>query len=590
MKQSMDQVDPEAAKNISLWLDGCYDEATKDTVRQLVQNNPKEATDAFYTTLSFGTGGMRGTMDVGSNRMNDYTVRAATQGLANYVNKQPAPPEGHSAFIGFDSRHHSKTFAEETAKVFAGNGIRVYLCKDLRPTPLVSFGCRFMHCTTAVMITASHNPPQYNGYKVYWKDGGQVLPPHDIGIIEEVDKVTDPGMVKTVSAIDHPLISLVSDDVDDPYIIECVKLQHYPTENREYGKDLKVVYTSLHGTGITLIEKMLRGWGFPNITYVDKQIIPDGDFPTASYPNPEEKDALALGVETLKAVEGDILVATDPDADRVGIVVRHNGTYVQLDGNKVACILLAHVCEALVNNGKMPAKGAFVKTIVTTELFKTICDAYGKKCVDVLSGFKYIAEEIFRWESDPEGYTYVFGGEDSCGYLLGTQTRDKDGILIAALACEAALHAKRQGKTLLDLLHDLYRKYGVHAEGLLSLKFEESKEGKDQMRVSMEQLRQHLPQQINGVDVSTIDDYQTSLKTDLKSHSTTKITLPVSDVLTFWLVDGTKVVIRPSGTEPKIKLYCGVSEKKALSVEEGEKNCQRKINEILSAMKQLIKG
>lgn len=588
MKETTYDLDPETAKNVALWLDGHYDEKTKETVRKLLHDNIKEATDAFYTNLSFGTGGMRGTMGVGSNRMNDYTIRAATQGLANYINKQPPPPQGHSAFIGYDSRHHSHTFAEEAAKVLAANGIRVYLCSDLRPTPLVSFGCRFLHCTTAIMITASHNPPEYNGYKVYWSDGGQVLPPHDTGIIREVGKITDPTMVKTVDTLEHPLISLVAEEIDVPYIAEGSKLQLYPKENKAKGSTLKIVYTSLHGTGITLIPNTLKEWGFSNVTFVDKQIIPDGNFPTVNYPNPEEKAALSLGVAKLKEVQGDILIATDPDADRVGVVVKHKGDFVQLNGNQVAAILLAHICHALKSTSKMPAKAAFVKSIVTTELFKAICDSYQKACFDVLPGFKYIAEKIQQWEQDPKGYSYIFGGEESCGYLYNMLTRDKDGIIISALVCETALYAKQQGKTLVDFLHDLFKQHGVFFEGLLSLKFDESKAGKEKMRVSMENLRRHMPRQIHGVDVVSVDDYQTSTKTTLLTGKKEKITLPVSNVLTFWLADRTKLVVRPSGTEPKVKLYCGVHSPAGTSVETTEKECQKKVTEMLNTMRDLI--
>lgn len=585
-----DDLDPMTAANIALWLNGHYDEGTKEEVRQLIKENPKEATDAFYTSLSFGTGGMRGVMGVGSSRMNVYTIRAATQGLANYVNQQPSPESGHSAFIGFDSRHHSRTFAEEAAKVLAANGIRVFLCRDLRPTPLVSFGCRFKKCTTAIMITASHNPPQYNGYKVYWSDGGQVLPPHDTGIMEEAAKITDPNMVKIASSIDNPLITLVSEEIDAPYIEEGSCLQYYPEDNRRYSKDLKIIYTSLHGTGITLAPKMLAAWGFSNVAFVEKQIIPDGDFPTAKYPNPEEKAALTLGIEQLQATQSDILIATDPDADRVGVVVRHKGEAVILNGNQVASLCLEHVCEALTAKKKMPEKAAFIKTIVTTELFQAICNAYQKPCINVLTGFKYIAETIFEWEKDPHGYQYLFGGEESYGYLLGTIARDKDAITASALISEMALHAKKQGKTLVDLLHDLYQKYGVFHEALLSVGFEESKAGKEKMAQSMANLRQHLPDHIYGIAVSAVEDYLSSIRTDNTTKKTEAITLPKSDVLLFWLADGTKLIIRPSGTEPKVKLYCGVVNKENASIEERLKQSQAKATELLAALKQMLKG
>lgn len=581
-------LDLETAKNVSLWLNGNYNEKTKAEIRELLHKNRTEATDAFYTNLSFGTGGMRGIMGVGSNRLNDYTVRAATQGLANYINKQPSLPFGHSAIIGYDSRHHSKEFAEEAAKVLAANNIRVFLCESLRPTPLISFGCRFLHCTSAIVITASHNPPQYNGYKVYWSDGGQVLPPHDSGITEEVSKITDPNMVKVVPTLENSNITLVSEEIDVPYIAEGSNLQLYHAENRTHGSNLKVVYTSLHGTGITLVPSVCKAWGFSNITFVDKQIIADGNFPTVNYPNPEELSALAIGIDKLKESHGDILIATDPDADRVGVVVRHKGNPVQLNGNQVAVILLNHVCNALAQQDKMPKNAAFVKTIVTTELFKAICLSYKKTCFDVLPGFKYIAEKIQHWEEQPDGYSFVFGGEESCGYLYNTLTRDKDGIIISALLCEAALQAKLQHKTLVDILHDLYQKHGVFVEVLLSLKFEESKAGKEKMRQSMKNLRSNLPHQIHGINVVAVDDYLTSTRQNLHSKNMEKIDLPISDVLTFWLADETKLVVRPSGTEPKIKLYCGVREAPGSSVEATEKSCHTKADDILKSISKLI--
>lgn len=581
-------LDPTTMANIDSWLNGHYDDNTKKEVLKLIKENPKEAADAFYTTLSFGTAGMRGIMGVGSSRINNYTIRAATQGLANYVNKQPVPQGGHSAFIGFDSRLHSKTFAEEAAKVLAANGIKVYLCQDLRPTPLVSFGCRLKKCTTAIMITASHNPPQYNGYKVYWSDGGQVLPPHDTGIMEEVSKITDPAMVKTISTLHHPLITLVSEEIDAPYIDEGRRLQYYSEEDRRYNQDLKIVYTSLHGTGITLAPKMLAAWGFTNVSFVDKQIIPDGDFPTATYPNPEEKAALALGIEKLEAIQGDILIATDPDADRVGVAVLHQGKVTIFNGNQIASLCLEHVCESLTESDKMPKKAAFIKTIMTTEMFKAICDAYQKPCINVLTGFKYIAEKIFEWEKDPEGYQYVFGGEESYGYLFGTLTRDKDAIITSALICQMALHLKKQGKTLVDFLYDLYRKYGVFVESLLSVGFEESKAGKEKMTQSMASLRQHLPDKINGIEIEVVEDYLSSSRTHLKSQKKENILLPKSDILLLWLVDGTKLIIRPSGTEPKIKLYCGVVNKGHTTIEERLKHAQIQATQLLASVKQLL--
>lgn len=582
------ELEPKTQSNINLWLTGQYDEKTKEEVRRLVKDNPKEATDAFYTNLSFGTAGMRGLMGVGSNRMNDYTIKAATQGLANYVNKQPQPASGHSAFIGYDSRHHSRAFAEEAAKVLAGNGIKVYLCKDIRPTPLVSFGCRYYHCTTAIMITASHNPPEYNGYKVYWSDGGQVLPPHDIGIVEEAAKITDPALVKTAGSLDDPLIEIISEEVDQAYMEQASLLQNLASENQVHGKDLKIVYTSLHGTGITLVPEMLKRWGFSNLTFVAPQIIPDGNFPTAKYPNPEERQALSMGIELLKSTHSDLLIATDPDADRVGVAIMNKGEVVLLTGNQIAALCLEHVCESLASQGKLPEKAAFVKTIVTTELFKAICDRYQKQCFNVLTGFKYIAQKIHEWEKDPRGYQYLFGAEESYGYLFGTIARDKDAVTASALICEMALQAKMQGKTLLDLLHDLYLKYGVFIETLISVGFEESKSGKEKMAQSMAVLRKEHPKQINGIEVSVVEDYLSSIKTELKTGRAEKIMLPKSDMLLFWLVDGSKLIVRPSGTEPKIKLYCGVTGVATGSLEDVTKALETKASGQLEYLKTLL--
>lgn len=581
-------LDSETSKNISNWLNGNYDETTKSQVRHLLKNNFKDAVDSFYTTLSFGTGGMRGIMGVGSNRLNGYTIRAATQGLANYIRKQPAPPFGFSIIIGYDSRTNSKELAQEAAKVLAANDIRVFLCENLRPTPLISFGCRFLRCTSAIVITASHNPPEYNGYKVYWSDGGQVLFPHDAGIIDEVSKIIDPSQVKVSANLEHHLISFIAEDIDVPYIAEGSRLQLYPQDNKAHGNKLNIVYTSLHGTGITLIPDVLKNWGFSTFKLVDKQVIPDGNFPTVNYPNPEELSALKMGIETLKESGGDILIATDPDADRIGIVARHNGSYIQLTGNQVAAILLEHVCHGLINQKAMPEKAAFVKTIVTTELFKAICSSYDKECFDVLPGFKYIAEKIQQWENDPNGYSYVFGGEESCGYLYNTLTRDKDGILISALLCEATLQAKLKNKTLIDLLHDIYKKHGVYVEGLLSIKFEESKIGKEKMNLGMTNLRSNIPKQICDIAVVAVDDYMTSTTHLLTSNITKQIPLPVSNVLTFWLADKTKIVVRPSGTEPKIKLYCGVSAPITHTIEDTENNCQNRVNTFLNTVKEML--
>jgi phosphoglucomutase/phosphomannomutase len=581
--------DSTTQKNVDLWLEGPYDAAIKSQIQYLLKEDPKQIVDAFYTNLNFGTGGLRGLMGVGTNRMNFYTVRAATQGLANYIQKQPKEQKGaHAVIIGYDSRQNSREFAEETAKVLAGNQIQVYLFKELRPTPLVSFGCRFKKCTAAIMITASHNPPAYNGYKVFWSDGGQVVPPHDKGIIHEVNKITDPTMVKKTTSLSHPLITEIDCEVDDAYIHAMTKLQNYPNINCQEGHLLKVVYTSLHGAGISLVPKTLQAWGFPKLTYVTPQIVPDGSFPSVKSPNPEEPEALKMGIDLMLKTESDLLIATDPDADRMGVAVRHGNQAVLLNGNQIAVICLEHICTALNAQNRLNPRAAFIKTIATTELFQTICHEYNRPCFNVLTGFKYISEKIHQWENIPDGYEYIFGAEESYGYLLGNCVRDKDGVVSSALISEVALQAKLQGKTLVDKLYDLYRKYGVYQEELLSLNFGETKEGKEQMVLGMRLLRESRLEHIYNNPVVAIEDYLTSTKFYLKSDKIDHLNFPVSDVLLYWLEDGSKVLIRPSGTEPKVKLYCGVYEKEFTTIEEGIGTCLKRCNDILQFLKSML--
>lgn len=583
------EFDEVTQRNVDDWLNGNYDGRTKDEIKKMLIESPKEVVDAFYTNLSFGTGGLRGIMGVGSNRMNVYTVRAATQGLANHINAQPQKLNGHAVFIGYDSRLNSRAFAEECAKVLAGNGIRVYIFEDMRPTPFVSFGCRYKKCTSAIMITASHNPAAYNGYKVYWDDGGQIVPPHDTQIIEQVNLIKDPSQVKMIENLHHPLIEWVGSGVDEAYFLAIAPLQNYQKENMEFGNTLKVVYTSLHGTGIAVMAKALSNWGFSNLALVEEQVIPDGNFPTAPYPNPEEKAALQLGIKKLEDVGGDLLIATDPDADRIGVVVSHQGRSRIMTGNQIASLCLEHVCKALNKLNKMPAKAAFVKTIVTTELFKAIAEFYQKPCFNVLTGFKYIAKKINEWEKDPkEGFQFIFGGEESYGYLLGTQVRDKDAVVMANLICEMALEAKCAGKTLVDKLEELYCRHGVFFEKLLSVSFEESKEGKEKMAAAIKKLQQFPPTHFGNVPIAGIEDYQHSLKTDLRTGQTEAITLPKSDVLLFWLDDHSKVIIRPSGTEPKIKIYCGVREGVTSTIEDALAKGEAKAEKLVDSLRHCL--
>ena len=556
--------DKETQKNIDSWLEGDYDEETKNTIRRLKEENPEELLNAFYTHMSFGTGGLRDRMGVGTNRMNIYTVRNATQGLANYILKlERIENKQHRVFIGYDCRHHSREFAEEAASILAANDIEVFLYKELRPVANISLGVLYKKCIAGIMITASHNPSQYNGYKVYGSYGGQVLPPHTQGIISEVNKVTQGNCINK-GKYPHPLIHEVCEEVDQAYFKAIHQWQLHPGNNHSQGKELKIVYTSLHGTGFTMIPRALNDWGFTNLTLIEEQKNPNGDFPTVKSPNPEDHEAMALGVEKLNDLQGDILLGTDPDTDRLGVVAMHQGKPYFFDGNQVACLLLEHICRSLNQSRSMPPKPMCIKTIVTTELFRTIAEHYRVGCLDVLTGFKYIGEKIHQWEEETlakvSSHHFILGAEESYGYLVGTHVRDKDAIIAATSICEAALQEKLQGKTLVDLLYEIYLTYGVYREKILSLPFE-GKEGADKMRQMMTQLRKNPPKTIANMGVTILEDYLNHTSYHLETDHIEPLLLPKSDILRFWLSDQTKIVVRPSGTEPKIKLYCGVMEK-----------------------------
>lgn len=522
------------------WLREPFDAETRAEVARLMREDPKAFHDAFYRELSFGTGGMRGIMGVGTNRMNIYTVRAASRGLALYVRQQG----GKRAFVGYDTRHHSALFAQEAARVLAGAGLQVFLGSEPCPTPLASFGCRHFDCQTAVMITASHNPPEYNGYKVYGADGAQVVAPHDEGILREVRKVKLSDPIPLANA-DSPLIVRVGRELD-AHFIQALK----PFSGGIRGP-LKVIYTSLHGTGIRLMPAVLESWGIGPVSLVAEQAAQDGAFPTCRSPNPEEEAALAMGTAQLLREEGDLLLATDPDADRVGAVVRHRGKAVRLSGHQIGVLLLDH----LLRRGK---QGTAIKTIVTTELFRKVAEKGGCACLDVLTGFKYIAEKIDR-------VPFLLGVEESHGYLIGPYVRDKDAMGAGALLAEAAVALK--GRTLVDRLHELYEEFGVHREALVNLAFPDSAEGMAQMQALMAKLRANPLQ--NAV---RCEDYA---KGGVNG-------LPPSDVLRYFLEDGTKIVVRPSGTEPKVKLYLEVVEKGG-TVESAERRLVALINSLRAA-------
>jgi phosphomannomutase len=577
-------ITPEMQKRIDYWLTGPFDEKTKAEVRALKEKNPQGLVDAFFTDLSFGTGGMRGIMGAGTNRMNVYTIRLATQGLANYLRKQNKQNK-LSVVIGYDSRNHSQEFAKEAARVLAGNGIHVYLLDELRPTPYISFACRFKRASAAINITASHNPKEYNGYKVYWSDGAQVVSPHDEGIVKEADALIDLSSVR-VAPINDPLIETVkTSSLDQEYLKAIAPLQHFPEESKKNGASLKIVYTPLHGTGITIVPNALKGWGFSSIHLVNEQIIPDGNFPTVKFPNPEYKETLKLGIEHLERTGSDLLIATDPDADRIGAVIRDHGKTVLFNGNEMAAICVDYLCEILPKLKKMPPKGAFVTTIVTTELLKKIATVNHQSCFEVLTGFKYIGEKIHEWETSKDGYQFIFGAEESYGYLLGTHSRDKDAIISSCLIAEIALYAKLQGQTLLNRLQQIYKKYGIFREKQMSLNFNPGKEGMDQMASVMKRLRSNPPKTIAGHAVVSIEDYEKRLRINLATSKTEKLELPQSDVLLFWLDDKSRLVIRPSGTEPKIKIYGCVTAEKFSSIESGIQECDQRLDLLLDTLK-----
>lgn len=593
MQKIKAMVDEKTQKNIDAWLDGPFDEAIKDTIRQLKQNNPEELTDAFYKNLEFGTGGLRGIMGIGTNRMNEFTVALATQGLANYLKKQNTS-KNLSVLVGFDTRKNSRKFAEETAKILAGNGIEVFLYKEFRPVALISFGVLYKKCAAGVMITASHNPPEYNGYKVWWKDGVQVTSPHDQGIIDEVNKITSFDQVKKGN-FPNPLIKEVAEEIDQAYLKTIHKLALHPGNDSSKGKDLHIVYTNIHGGGIAMVPPALKSWGFTKLTFVEEQKSTDGTFPTVKSPNPEEKGALALGVDTLKKVHGDILIGTDPDCDRLAVVVMHENAPFYFNGNELGCMLLEHICRSLQDDKKIPPKPIVIKTIVTTELIKAICDHYGIMCLDVLTGFKYIGEKMAQWEEEQAAHVtshhFIFGAEESYGYLYGTQARDKDAVISCCLVAEMALQLKLQGKTLVDFLYDLYKKYGVYREKLLSLTFE-GKEGQEKMKNLMKKLREHPPKTLDSASVVTFEDYSTHTNLHLESGKTEPLVLPKSNVLRFFLSDHTKIVVRPSGTEPKMKIYVGCVSKHHIhdkqTLEKAIKDCDIKAEIYIAELKKLL--
>jgi phosphoglucomutase len=536
---------------VDQWLQGNYDEATKKEIQHLLENNPDELTEGFYKSLEFGTGGLRGIMGIGTNRMNKYTVGMATQGYANYLIQQFGADA--KVAIAHDSRNNSRFFAETVAGVMAANGIHVYLFESLRPTPELSFAIRYLGCKGGVVCTASHNPKEYNGYKAYWEDGGQLVPPHDKNVISEVDKIASVDDVKWSGGEKN--ITSIGENIDVPYIKMLKELSVFPDVIARQ-KDLKIVYTSIHGTGITLVPAALQAFGFENINIVEEQATPDGNFPTVHSPNPEEKDAMNLGLELAKKLDADILLGTDPDADRVGIGVKDlDGNWVLMNGNQTAVLAFNYMLEARKNKGIAQSNDMVVKTIVTTDMINRFAKTYGVNCYDVLTGFKYIAELIKEKEGKEN---YIIGGEESYGLMIGDQVRDKDAVSAVALLCEMAAYEKDNGKSLYQKLIDLYVEFGCFQEHLISIT-KKGMNGQKEIGEMMERFRNNPPKVLGAVQVTTLLDYQLQQGTNLADGSTFAIDLPQSNVLQFVLEDGSKVSARPSGTEPKIKFYFSVN-------------------------------
>ena len=541
------------------WLANPYfDEATKEELKGISEDE-NEIKERFYMDLEFGTAGLRGIIGAGTNRMNIYVVRRATQGLANYIAKVDKKAQGVA--IAYDSRHMSPEFAEEAALCLAANGIKAYIFESLRPTPELSFAVRHLGCVAGINVTASHNPPEYNGYKVYWEDGAQITPPHDSGIMGEVKSISDWNTVKTMDKAEAEkagLFQVISKEVDDAYMSELKKQVIHMDAIEKEGKNLKIVYTPLHGTGNIPARRILKELGFENVYVVKEQELPDGDFPTVSYPNPEAAEAFELGLKLAKEVDADLVLATDPDADRLGVRVKDkNGEYHDLTGNMSGCLLANYeLSQRKAVNGSLPEDGALIKTIVTTNLADAIAKGYGVNLIEVLTGFKFIGQQILGFENSGKG-SYLFGFEESYGCLIGTYARDKDAIVATMALCEAAAYYKTQGKTLWDAMIEMYEQFGYYKDAIQSVTMK-GIEGLQKIQEIMNSLRQNPPAEFAGHKVTAVRDYKADTITDVATGAVKPTGLPNSNVLYYELTDDAWVCVRPSGTEPKVKFYYGV--------------------------------
>ncbi len=574
------KLDSTTEKNIKTWLKGRYDQETKDKINALIAaGNVTQLTDSFYKNLEFGTGGMRGELGVGSNRMNKYTVGAATQGLANYLNKVFTDQEIKVA-IAYDSRNFSPEFGQIAADILSANGITVYLYKALRPTPQLSFTVRELGCQSGIVITASHNPREYNGYKVYWTDGSQVVAPHDKNIVAEVNAITNvkdirfKGVKKRIKMIGEPL--------DKKYLKAVKSITVSPRMIRKQ-KDLKIVFSPIHGTGITMVPPALAQLGFENVSVVEAQATPDGNFPTVVYPNPEEKEAMSKALDLAKQIDADLVIATDPDSDRVGMGIKNpEGEWQLLNGNQAASLIIYYLLKAWKKAGRLTGKEFVCKTIVTTDLIDAMAEKAGVKCYNTLTGFKYIAQVIRETEGRE---TFIGGGEESYGYLIGDKVRDKDAIASCAMIAELTAYAKQKGISLFDFLAEMYKQFGFYYEGLISVT-KKGKTGAEEIQQMMADFRNAPPKTLGGSRVIRMDDFKSLKRTDIKTGEVTdipagKLGIESSNVLQFFTADGTKFTCRPSGTEPKIKFYIGVK---------GKLKNKSEFNATLESLKEKVAG
>ena len=567
------------------WLNNPYfDEAIKKELQGIAEDD-KEIKERFYKDLEFGTAGLRGIIGAGTNRMNLYTVRKATQGLANYIIKKEEQAKGVA--IAYDSRWMSPEFADEAALCLAANGIKAYVFESLRPTPELSYAVRRLGCIAGINITASHNPPEYNGYKVYWEDGAQITPPHDKGIMDEVKAVTDYSTVKTMEleeAKDKGLYEVIGEDVDDGYIAELKKQVIHQDAIDAVGKDLKIVYSPLHGTGNIPARRILKELGFENVYVVKEQELPDGEFPTVSYPNPEAKEAFELGLKLAEEVDADLVLATDPDADRLGVYVKDNasGEYRELTGNMSGCLLADYEIGQRKALKGLPDDGYLIKTIVTSNLADAIAKDYGVGLIEVLTGFKFIGQQILGFETTGKG-TYLFGFEESYGCLIGTHARDKDAIVATMALCEAAAYYKTQGKTLWDAMVDLYERFGYYKDGIQAITLK-GIEGLQKIQEILETLRKNPPAEVGGYKVLKARDYQADTIKDIETGEVTGTGLPSSNVLYYDLTDDAWLCVRPSGTEPKVKFYYGVKGESLADADAKSEALGKEVLEMIDAM------